>query len=72
MRKVDIYNLGVKVWAWKNELSQGNHLYHLTHTEITRQRTSELTETEYDWIKNGIYRMERVKYNTDILLDCSE
>ena len=48
---VDIPNIDVMVWTCKSEFPQGNFLRSLTKPKIKKQRTSELTDIEYDLIK---------------------
>ena len=52
MNTVAITNLEVKVWTRKSELPQGNFLHSLTPPKITRLRPFELTDTEYDIIRD--------------------
>ena len=66
MNIVAIPNIDVKVWTWKREFPQGDFLHSLTQPKITRQRPFELTDIEYDLIKDKIPNMERVEYNTDV------
>ena len=66
MNTVDIKNIDVKVVNRKSELPQGNFLPSLTQRKITRQRPFELTDIEYDQIKEEISRIECVEYNTSI------
>ena len=58
--KVAIPNLYIKVWTRKSDPPQGNLLHPLIQSEITRQRSVELTDIEYDQIKDEISRMERI------------
>ena len=66
MKKVDILNLDIKLWAQKSELPQGNFLRFLTQTEITRQKPFEFTYIEYDQIKDEITWIECDDYNTSV------
>ena len=52
MRKIAIPNIDVKVWTRKNELPRGNYLRSLTKPVIRRQRSFELTNIDYDQIKD--------------------
>ena len=65
-RTADIPNLYVKVWTQKSELPQENFLCSITQPNISRQGPFELTDIEYDIIKDEISRMELVEYNTDV------
>ena len=58
-----IPNIDVNVWTRKSEFPQDNFLNFLTKPEITRQRPFELTDIDYDLIKDEILRMECVDYN---------
>ena len=49
---VAIPNIDVKVWTRKSDLPQVNLLRSLTQPKITRQRPFELTDLEYDKIKD--------------------
>ena len=49
---VAIPNIDVKVWTRKSDLPQVNLLRFLTQPKITRQRPFELTDLEYDKIKD--------------------
>ena len=48
----------------ENDLQQGSFLCFLTQPEIIRKRYFKFTDIEYDIIKDGIARVERVEYNT--------
>ena len=52
MNTVAIPNLDVTVWTQKSELTQGNLPRSLTQPKITRQRSFELKDIEYDQIKD--------------------
>ena len=69
MNTVAIKNIDVKVWTQKGEFLQGNFLRSLTIPEITRQRTFELTDIEYEQIRDEIIRTERIEYNTSIIIN---
>ena len=56
MNTVAIKNIDVKVWTQKGEFLQRNFLRSLTKPEITRQRTFELTDIEYEQIRDEITR----------------
>ena len=61
MNTVDIPNLDVKIWIRKSEFPQGNLLCSLAQPEMMRQRTLEITDIEYDLIKDKISRIKRVE-----------
>ena len=63
MNTVAISNIEVKVWTQKSELPQGSFLRSLIQPKITRQIHVELTDIDYDLIKDEILRMECVYYN---------
>ena len=64
MRKVDIKNIDIKVWTWKNDFQLWNHLRSLTQPEIKRKIPVKLIGIEYDRAKYEIESMEVVEYNT--------
>ena len=66
MRKFVIYNLKDMVWTRKYDTPKGNQRRSLTQPETTRKQPFELTEIQYDLIKDKIARTEHVDYNTDI------
>ena len=53
----------------KSEFPQGNFLRSLTQPEITRQRPFELTNIEYDQIKDEISRVWHVDCNPEIRIN---
>ena len=65
MRTVSIPDLNVGFWTFKNYTGE-LYLCYLTQPEITRQRTFELTDIDYDRIKMKFARMKCVEYNTSI------
>ena len=69
MRTVAISSIDVKVCTQKSNSTQGNFLRYLTQPKIIRQIPFELTDIEYDQIKDEIERMERVISNTDIVIN---
>ena len=52
MNTVAIPNIQIKVWNRKSDLPQGDFLRSLTPPKITRQRTFELKEIQYDIIRD--------------------
>ena len=50
MSRVDIPNLGVKVWTRKPDLRPVKYLCYLTQPATTRKILFELTDIEYDQI----------------------
>ena len=67
MTTVAIPNLDVKVWTHKSGFPQENLLLSLTQPKITRQIKFELTNIDYNIIKDEISRIERVEYNTAVV-----
>ena len=57
MRTFANHNLYVNFLTRKNNLPHGNYLYYLMINEITIQRPFELTDIDYDRIKDGISSM---------------
>ena len=57
MRTVSIPDLNVGFWTFKNYTGE-LYLCYLTQPEITRQRTFELTDIDYDQIKDEICKDE--------------
>ena len=66
MSTVAIPNFDVKVWTRKSDLPQVNLLRSLTQPLITRRRTLELTDIDYDIIQDEISGMEYFEQNTSI------
>ena len=56
MRIVDIPNIYIKVWTQKNEFPQRKNIRYLMQASIIRQRKFELSDIEYDQIKDEIKR----------------
>ena len=54
MRIVDIPNIYIKVWTQKNEFPQRKNIRYLMQASIIRQRKFELSDIEYDQIKDEI------------------
>ena len=54
MNTVYIPNIDVKVWTHRSEFPQDNFLGSLTQTKISIQRPFELTDIDYDQIKDEI------------------
>ena len=61
LRKTAIPYLYIIFWTRNSEFPQRHFLCSLTQPEITRQRDLELTDIEYDQIKDEISMMERVE-----------
>ena len=66
MRTFDVPNSDIKVWTYKSELPPGTWICSLTQPEITRQITFEVTDIEYDLMKDENPGKECVEYHTAI------
>ena len=63
---VTITNIDVAFWTYKIKYHRVNICFPLTQPTITRQLRFELTNIDYDQIKDEIASMERVDFSTDI------